>query len=325
MDNSLQQESTLTRYIKTIVKDWRLYVLLIPSIYFFFMWKYLPISGQLMAFKDYKIDSGVLGSDFAGFDFFKQLMFGGNAADFWRAFRNTFMLSFYGLLFGFPVPIILAIFFSEIKSEKYRSAMQIIAYLPKFISTVIITTLVAFMLSTPSLTNDAGVVAQFLEIFGIGVGDDGELFNILYDPAYFRAIYHISGIWEGAGYGSIIYFAAIMGIPTTSYEAAKVDGANKFEQIRYVTLPGISSTLTIMLILRLGSMFTIGFEKVLLLYSTSTYDTADVISTYVYRIGMTGGQTEVGSAADMFNGLICMVLVVGANFIAKKVSDTSLY
>ncbi len=325
MDNTYYQEGTLKRYAKAIAKDWRLYLLLVPTIYFFFMWKYLPIFGQIMAFKEYNIREGVLASDFRGFDYFRQLMFGTHAINFWRAFKNTFMLSFYGLLFGFPVPIILAIFFSEIKSEKYRSVMQILTYLPKFVSTVIVTTIVAFMLNTGNATSSAGIMAQLLAKFGVGVDETGKMFNILYDPAYFRAIYHVSGIWEGAGYGSIIYFAAIMSVPTTNYEAAKVDGASKLDQIRYVTLPGISSTLTIMLIMRLGSMFTIGFEKVLLLYSEKTYETADVISTFVYRIGMEGTSQAAASAADMFNGLICMFLVVGANFIAKKVSDTSLY
>lgn len=313
------------KYFKTILKDWRLYTMLIPIIVFFTMWKYFPISGQLIAFKDYNVNQGVFGSDFKGFYYVKDLMFGQQSAQFWRSFKNTFVLSLYGLVFGFPVPILLAIMFSEIKSAAYRSITQILVYLPKFISTVVITSIVTMLLRSGTAVSSPGAIAQLLYALGIGFGENGDKLSILYQPQYFRAIYHVSGIWQGAGYSSIVYFAAIMSISPTNFEAAKVDGANKLAQIRYVTLPGIGTTLTIMLILRMGRMLTIGFEKVLLLYNTTTYDTADVISTFVYRIGLVEGNSEIAAAADLFNAIIAMTLVLAANFISRRVSETSLF
>lgn len=312
-------------YSRKIVNDWRLYALLLPMVIFFVVWKYLPIFGTLIAFKEYDATQGVFGSDFNGFYHFRNLMFGPQSVAFWQAFRNTFILSLYGLIFGFPFPIILALFFSEIKSDAYRSLTQIMVYLPKFISTVVITTIMALLLKAPANGQSAGILAKLLYQLGIGTGSTD---SILIQPQYFRAIYHVSGIWETAGYGSIVYFAAIVGISPTNYEAARVDGATKLEQIRYVTLPGISSTLTIMLIMRMGSMFSIGFEKVLLMYNPANYVTADVISTFVYRLGMDsagGKQIEVAAAADFFNAIIAMVMVLGANFISSKVSDTALF
>ncbi len=309
-----------TRF-QTILSDWRLYLMLVPLILVFFFWRYLPMGGLLIAFKKYEANIGVWNSAFTGFYWMRDLMFGANSSLFWQAFRNTFLLSFYGLVFGFPVPILLALFFSEIKSDAYRSVVQILSYLPKFISTVVVTTLVTLLLKGGSEYAEPGVLAQLLYRIGLVP----EATNIMYAPKYFRAIYQVSGIWEGAGYGSIVYFAAIVGISPTNYEAARIDGANKLAQIRYVTIPGITTTLTIMLILRIGELLTVGYEKVLLLYNTYTYSTADVISTLVYRLGLVGNAQGLASAADLFNSIIAMLLVIGANIISRKVSDTSLY
>ncbi len=317
------------KYLKTIKKDWMLYLMLLPIVIFFLLWKYLPMTGLLAAFKYYTTaGESVLEADFRGFYYFKALLFGTSSKDFWRAFRNTFAISLQGLIFGFPIPIILALFFSEIKSPLYRSITQIISYLPKFISTVVITTMVALMLSSESQYNSAGIIATLLYKLGLA----SKSMNLMTEQSFFRPIYHISGIWQGAGYGSIVYFAAIMGISPTYYEAAKMDGANKLAQIRYVTLPGMAPTLTIMIILRIGDMLSVGYEKVLLLLGDSktimdneAYYVGDVISTYVYRIGLEGGSYFTGSAADLFNSLIAMCLVLGANFISRRVSETSLF
>jgi len=324
MDYELNKESRFRRYGRLIAKDWQLYVLLIPIIVFFILWRYKPMYGVLIAFKRYKVQEGINGSEFVGFYYFRELMFGASSMEFWRAFRNTFMINIYGILFGFPVPIILALFYSEIKNVVYRSSVQTLAYLPNFISEVIVTSLIIMLVSNSH--GNIGIVTRIMQTFGL-LGKDAKL---LYDPQYFRAVYVISGIWTGAGYGSIVYFAAIMGIPPTNYEAARVDGASKFDQIRYVTLPGIASTLTIMLILRIGGMLSVGFEKVLLLYSPGVYQTADVISTYVSRVGLGLGATgavnqSLGTAAEMFNSIVAMTLVLGANYIGKRVSETSLF
>jgi len=311
--------------LKRMLKDWRLYVMLIPMILIFFFWKYLPMYGLTLAFKNYDNGLGILGSDFIGLAGFKYIM---TDPVFWRAFRNTFMLAFYGLLFGFPIPIILALLFSEVKNKGYRSFLQIASYLPKFVSIVVITSLVSLLCAKQTDKYSGGLITQLLTVMGaIPKGTE-----LLKGPQYFRAIYQISGIWETAGYSSIVYFAAILAISPTSYEAARMDGANKWSQIKNVTLPGMSSTLTIMLILDIGKLFTVGYEKVYLLYQRETWETADIVSTYVMRnSGMaTDGVVSslskaIAASADLFNAIIAMVLVVGSNIIARRVSDTSLY
>jgi putative aldouronate transport system permease protein len=315
------------RYWISIKKDWPLYVMLIPVILYFFIFRYMPIYGILAAFKNQNdLTLSVGQAPFAGFYAFRSLIAGDYAKEFWQAFRNTFAISMYGLIFGFPIPIILALFFSEIKSDFYRSLTQILTYLPKFISTVVITSIITLMLFEGNEPHQApGVLTSLFQWMGL-IGDSTRM---LHEPQYFRSIYIISGIWEGAGYGSIVYFAAIMAISPTNYEAARIDGANKLAQIRYVTLPGMAPTLTIMLILRIGEILSVGYEKIILLYNVQTYQTADVISTFVTRIGgLMGGQSislNTAAAADLFNSIIAMFLVLGANFISKRVSDTSLF
>ena len=263
---------------------------------------------------------------FAGFSYFKTLLVGGSglSTDFWRAMRNTFLLSFYGLCFGFPMPIILALFFNEVRSNIARSVYQVLTYLPKFMSTVVMTSLVTMLVKQGSLTSGMGILSQFLSNIGL-ISKDVAQGGLLNNPNFFRGIYQISGIWESAGYDSIVFFAAIIAISPTSYEAAQIDGANKMAQMRYVVLPSILSTIVIMLITRIGSLLNIGYEKVLLLYNTNTYVTADVVSTFAQRYGLQGAAKGIASAAEMMNNVIGMLLVIGANTIARKATDVSLY
>ena len=311
----------------TILKDWRLYIMLIPMILVFLFWRYFPMYELLGSFKVSDEVKPVAEQFFAGFSYFKRLLVGGDgmSTEFWRAFRNTFLLSFYGLCFGFPMPIILALFFNEVRSNAARSVYQVMTYLPKFMSTVVMTSLVVMLVKQGSSISQMGIVSQALVSLGLiseEVGNSGLLNN----PGFFRAIYQISGIWEGAGYDSIVFFAAIIAISPTSYEAAQIDGADKWSQMRYVVLPSMLSTIVIMLITRIGSLLNIGYEKVLLLYNTNTYVTADVISTLAYRTGLGGGAgTGIASAAEMMNNVVGMLLVIGANTIARKASNTSLY
>lgn len=312
--------------LRTVVKDWRLYLMLVPMILVFFFWRYLPMYELLGCFKATEVGVDVADQFYVGFANFKELMFGATSltADFWRALRNTFLLSFYGLCFGFPMPIILALFFNEIRSNIARSVYQVLTYLPKFMSTVVMTTLVVMILKEANVVSGMGVVSKFL--VGIGaISSEAGAAGLLNDPAFFRTIYEVSGIWEAAGYGSIVFFAAIIAISPTSYEAAQIDGAGKMAQMRYVVLPSILSTIIIMLITRIGSLLSIGYEKVLLLYNTNTWVTADVVSTFSYRLGMEGSLQGIASAAEMVNNLIGMVLVIGANAVARKASDVSLY
>lgn len=313
---------------RTIMKDWRLYLMLIPMLLVFLFWRYMPMYELLGCFKVPDNVKPVSQQFFSGFSYFKRLLVGGDSlsTDFWRAMRNTFVLSFYGLLFGFPMPIILALFFNEIKSDVARSIYQVLTYLPKFMSTVVMTSLVTMLVKQGSITTNMGIISQALAGLGL-VSQEVANNGLLNDPHFFRSIYQISGIWETAGYDSIVFFAAIIAISPTSYEAAQIDGANKWAQMRYVVLPSILSTIVIMLITRIGSLLNIGYEKVLLLYNTETYVTADVVSTFANRHGMGsgGGGTGIAAAAEMMNNVVGMLLVIGANTIARKASNTSLY
>ena len=316
---------------RTVAKDWRLYLMLVPMIAVFLLWRYAPMYVLLACFK---VDdpSGVIpvaDLSYSGFNNFASLLFGGDqlSAYFWRAFRNTFLTSFYGLLFGFPMPIIIALFFNEIRSNIARSIYQVITYLPKFMSTVVMTSLVIMLVAPNSLISAPGIISQFLNKLGI-ISEEAMNAGLLRDPAFFRSIYQISGIWEGAGYDSIVFFAAIIAISPTSYEAAQIDGAGKMAQMRYVVLPSILSTIVIMLITRIGSLLSVGYEKVLLLYDQGTdsvYTTADVVSTFAQRYGIENGRKGLASAAEMMNNVVGMLLVIGANTIARRASNVSLY
>lgn len=311
----------------TVLKDWRLYAMLVPMLLVFLLWRYMPMYELLRCFKVHDEIKPVSEQLFMGFSNFGQLLAGTSsmAADFWRALRNTFLLSFYGLCFGFPVPVILALFFNEIKSNLLRSGYQVLTYLPKFISTVVMTSLVTMLVKQGSLTSGTGILSQALASLGL-ISSEAAQAGLLNDPGFFRGIYLISGIWEGAGYDSIVFFAAIIAISPTGYEAAQIDGAGKMQQMRYVVLPCILSTLVIMLITRLGSLLQIGYEKVLLLYKPMTYMTADVVSTFAQRYGMqNSGQQGIAAAAEMMSNVMGMLLVIGANTIARKASDVSLY
>lgn len=311
---------------KTVLKDWRLYLMLVPMILVFLLWRYFPMYELLGCFK---VTDGILSvSDqyYSGFSYFKTLLVGGGtlSTEFWRAFRNTFLLSFYGLLFGFPTPIIIALFFNEIRSNIMRSIYQVVTYLPKFMSTVVMTTLVMMLVKQGSDTSGTGILSQILAQIGL-ISEETANAGLMNNPSFFRAIYQISGIWETAGYDSIVFFAAIIAISPTSYEAAQIDGAGKMAQMKYVVLPSILSTIVIMLITRIGSLLNIGYEKVLLLYNPKTYVTADVVSTFSQRYGIEGTMKGLASAAEMMNNVIGMLLVIGANTISRKASDVSLY
>ncbi len=313
--------------VRAVLKDWRLYVMLVPMILVFLFWRYFPMYELLRCFKVADQVKPVADQFFSGFSYFKRLLVSGDglSTEFWRALRNTFLLSFYGLCFGFPMPVILALFFNEIKSNILRSTYQVLTYLPKFISTVVMTSLVTMLVKQGSLTTNMGILSQALVAIGV-LEEEVANAGLLRDPSFFRAIYQISGIWESAGYDSIVYFAAIIAISPTSYEAAQIDGAGKMAQMRYVVIPSILSTLVIMLITRIGSLLSVGYEKVLLLYDPSTYMTADVISTFAQRYGI-GSATNQGlaAAAEMMGNIISMLLVIGANTISRKASDVSLY
>ncbi len=319
LDKNSHHENKFFRYANIVRKDWRLYVLLVPVIVWYILWAYKPMAGLLIAFKNYQPNLGVVGSDWVGLSNFQSLVSGVFSAQFWRALRSTFLISLYGLIFGFPVPIVLALLFSEIGKKFYRNMMQTFTYLPHFLSEVTITGLVITLLYQGEATT--GILAQLL--YSLGIVEEGT--QVIRQASYFRPLYIMTGIWKEAGYSSIVYFAAVMGISPVLYEAVKVSGGNKLQEIRYVTIPGMAPTLIIMIIMRIGKMLTVGYERVILLYNENVYETADVLSTFVYRIGLMAGQSAVGASADMFNALIGFALVMGANYISRQVSETSLW
>ncbi len=320
MNGIQMRRGNVKKILREIKKEWMLYLLLIPIVVWFGLFVYKPMAGILIAFKRYEPDKGIFGSEFLGVSNFVTLVTGIWKEDFWTAFRNTFIISAYGLVFGFPIPIILALFFSEIRSEWYRKILQTITYLPHFLSEVTITGIVIMLVYSGE--RSTGILAQIL--YNLKLIPRSNM--IIETPNYFRPMYQITGIWKESGYNSIVYFAAIMGISPVMYEAIKVDGANKWQEIRYVTIPGMAPTLIIMVIMRIGRMLSVGYERVLLLSKTQTYVTAEVLSTFELRIGMsTNGDVSIGSAIGIFNSIIGFALVIGANTISRQVSKTSLW
>ena len=321
----------------TLLKDWRLYLMLVPMIIVYLLWRYMPMTELLSAFKDQNTPGAAGDSsmyDWYGLTNFDALFFGAQSSMFWAAFKNTFVIAFYGLLFGFPFPIILALFFNEVKSNITRSILQVCVYLPKFMSTVIITTLFIVLFRGPldptvNAEEGLGLVTQLLlaifpnneQLYNAATSSTGGLVT---SNEYFRALYQISGIWEHGGYDSIVFFAAVIAVSPTSYEAAQIDGAGKMQQMRYVVLPSILSTVVIMLIMKVGTLLSVGYEKVYLMTSPTNYDAGRIVSTLANEWQQAGNNT-MGIAAEMTNNLIGMILVIGANAIARKATDVALY
>ncbi len=301
----------LATAIDTVKRDWQLYLMLIPTIVWLLVFLYKPMYGLQIAFKDYSVFKGIAASPWIGFEHFYTL-FGND--QFWRAVKNTVVISFFSLLIGFPMPILLALMFNEILRPLFKRVAQTIVYLPHFISAVIIAGIVIAGFSPSS-----GVVNTFLGWFGI------ESIYFLTKPEWFRPIFIGSTIWQEAGFSSIIYLAAIAGVSPTLYESAVVDGASRWQMIWKITLPSILPTIIIMLLIRIGNLLEVSFEMIILLYQPATYQTADVINTFVFRQGLEGGQYDFASAAGLFNAVVAFVLVMLANSISKRYSRTSLW
>lgn len=296
---------------KDIKKNYALYLIFLPTMIYFLVFNYGPMVGLMMAFENYKPKLGFFGSEFVGLKHFKDF-FGSYYC--WRLIRNTFLISFYDLLVGFPLPIIFALLLNEVRNKYFKKTIQTISYLPYFVSVVVVCSLVA------RFTDSNGFITQ---IWSAVTGNPPE--GMLSKAEYFRAIFVGSGIWQGLGYNSIIYIAALSGVDQELYEAAVLDGANRWKQTLHITLPSISSTIIIMLILRCGSLLSVGYEKIILLYGPSTYETGDVISSFVYRKGLLENNYGYSTAVGLFNSLVSFVLLIIVNQISKKVSDTSLF
>lgn len=295
---------------KDLRKHWPLYLMALPLLAFFIIFAYFPMGGLVMAFENYKPNLGLLGSQFVGLDNFIDF-FGSVFA--WRVIRNTLIISLLQLVIEFPLTIIFALLINELSDGPYRKGVQMLTYMPYFVSMVVLAGIIV------DFTKSTGVIAQFLSFF------TGERVNLLGDPAYWRPVYIISNLWQGLGFGSIIYVAALSGIDQELYEAAEIDGATRWKQTLHITIPGISSTIIIMLILRIGMIMTVGQEKTILLYNPQVYETADIISSFIYRKGLLEFNYGYSTAVSLFNSVINFILLVGANTVSKKYSETSLF
>ena len=294
-----------------MINDRQLYYMLVPVVIYYILFMYLPYYGLQMAFKDYRPFLGIIESPWIGWDHFVNFFTGPYA---WRLIRNTFLISFYSLMISTPLTIILALLLNEIVNGKAKSTIQTVLYMPHFISTVVVAGLFISMLSPSS-----GVINIIIEKLG------GEKIAFLYEPKYFRTIYITMTQWQGLGYGTIIYTSAMCAIDESLYEAAEIDGAGRFRKMWHITLPGILPTTVTLFIMNIGKLLTVGSEAILLLYQPITYETADVISTFVYRYGLEQSNYSYSTAVGLFNGIVSLVLVVGANIVSRKVSEVSLW
>ncbi len=300
------------RIWQSLIKHKTLYFLMFPGIAFYIIFKYIPMYGVLIAFQDYRVTRGVWNSDWVGLKHFIKFFY--NTPGSWKLIRNTLLLNVYEIIFHFPAPIILALLLNELKSMLFKRVVQTISYMPHFLSTVVIVGMVVNFLSPQT-----GIINHFLAAFGF------ERIMFMGLPEWFRTIYISSEIWQKLGWGTILYLAAIAGIDPTLYEAAKMDGANRFQQMRHITFVGMVPVIVILFVLNLGNMMEIGYQKIILMYNPLVYETADVINTFVYRRGILSADFSFATAVGLFQSSIGFILVVLANRAARKYTETSLW
>ena len=295
-------------------KDWNkyktLYFLFIPVLIYYIVFQYGSMFGLIIAFENYKPRLGFFKSPFVGLTHFKNFI---HDYYFKRTLMNTIRISVTNLIFTFPCPIILAIFISELRSKKYSKVVQTITYIPHFVSIVVVTSILM------DLTSRTGAITTFLSYFGF------EPVTMLNEPKYFLTLYIISNIWQNVGWNSIVYLAALLSIDSQLYEAARIDGAGKLRQLWSVTLPCLLPTIVIMLILQIGKMFNVGYEKIILMYNSLTYEVADVINSYVYREGLLNLNYSYAAAVGMFNSIVSFILVWTTNKISNKLTGSGLW
>lgn len=299
------------RLRKTIERDKYLYLLILPVLAYYVIFHYVPMYGIIIAFKKFQPLKGILGSAWVGFRYFEEFF---SAPYFWRLLKNTLLLSFYSLVWGFPAPILFALLLNELRHKLFKKLVQTVSYLPHFISIVVIAGMVV---SFTGLRE--GIVNQALVLLGF------EPINFMAEPGWFRTIFVGSGIWQGFGWGSIIYLAAIAGIDPQLYEAAEMDGAGRWKRMWHITIPCLIPTIIIMFIMQMGSLMDVGVEKVLLLSNPLTYDTSDVISTFVYRRGVLNQDYSFATAVGLFNNVINLILLVSVNTLSRRLSQSSLW
>lgn len=295
-------------------KDWKrfklVYIMLIPVLAYYIVFHYLPMFGVVIAFENFKPAKGIFGSEWVGLKNFESFFTGIYAG---RLIKNTIVLSLMQILLGFPAPILLALMFNEMKGKRYKSVCQTLTYMPHFISLVVVCGIIRVF------TSSTGVITTMLSFFGM------DPVNMLAQPQYYRAIYVLSGIWQNIGWGSIIYLATLSSVDPSLFEAADLDGANRMQKIIHINIPMLVPIIAIQLIMRVGNIMSEGADKTILLYNPITYDVSDIISSYVYRIGLEKRSYGLASAVGVFNSLINMGLVVMANWFSRTFVDESLW
>lgn len=310
MDVSWKKPSRpLSKHLK---RYWQLYAMMVIPILYFIIFKYIPMFGNVLAFRRYRPGMGAYGVSWVGFRYFNNFM---QDPAFWRAFRNTLVISFGNLLINFPIPIIFAILLNEVRHVRFKKLVQTVSYMPRFISTVVVIAILKELLSPSS-----GLLNNFLgSVFGM------KPIYFMNEPQFFRWLYIFTDTWQFTGWTAIIYLAAITGISMDLFEAAQIDGATRLQQIRHVTIPSILPTIMVMLILNVGRMLSLGFEKVLLMYTPSNSQVSDIIDTLVYRTGLANQNYSYATAIGLFSGIIGVILVSSSNKISKKFTGNGIY
>ncbi len=300
------------RLSKDFQRNKYVYLMLIPVLAFYILFKFRPMTNMVIAFQDYKVFKGIAGSKWVGWKNFETFF---KSRDAWRLIRNTLLLSLYSIVFHFPMPIILALMINEVKSRKYKRVVQTISYMPHFISMVVICGLLRNFLASN------GIINSILNVFDPG----RESFNLLSDPRYYRTIHIMSGVWQEIGWDSIIYLATLSSIDPQLYEAAYIDGASKLQRILHVTLPGLVPVISVKFIMRVGHVMSVGYEKILLLYNPAIYETSDVIATYLYRYTFLRSNFSLGAAVGVFNTIVSVVILVTVNGLFRRFTEDSLW
>lgn len=305
-----KKRSFPTRLVRDLRKNKLRYLIILPVLLYYLIFCYKPMYGAIIAFKDYVPSLGIADSPWAGFKHFEEFF---NSFYFWRILKNTLVISFTNLIFGFPAPIILALLINEVTNRHFKKFVQTVSYIPHFISLVVVCSMIK------EFTMDNGLISDILAQFGF------ERVTMLDQKQYFVPIYVISEIWQRIGWDSIIYLAALVNVNKDLYEAADIDGAGKFRQVFSITLPSIMPTIITMFLLRIGGILNVGYEKIILLYNEATYETADVISTFVYRKGLQEFNWSYSTAVGLFNSIINFIVLIIGNTLSKKFAETGLW
>ena len=295
---------------RNTARNWPLLIMVLPALAFYILFHYVPMGGLLMAFEDFKPKLGLFGSPFVGLENFTDFF---SSVFAWRTIRNTLILSLLQIGIEFPITIIFALLLNELRSKRYKRLVQTVSYMPYFVSMVVMAGIIVDFCST------TGPLTQLVSLF------TGSSENLLSNMNNWRPIYVLSDLWKGLGFNAIIYVAALSGIDQTLYEAAEIDGANRFQRILRVTIPGIIDTIMIMLILRIGQMLSVGYEKTILLYNPQVYETADILSSFIYRKGIQEMNYGYSTAVSLFNSVINFTLLIVANAFSRKYTETGLF